>query len=167
MNIQENPFLTRICFEEQIIENELFSVVRDAEPIVADHFLFYTKAVHPSIADSPYDKAIELIEAFVQMVGKPYAYFERGRASFCTSMNGVQHGHGHLVPKFTADMSGLFPFGPVQCFENLYLAYEACSKSNGQYLLWGNVGGVFYVIENVEQMPKRTIRNSVQKYVNP
>lgn len=164
MNTQENPFLTRICFEEQVIENDLFSVVRDADPIVDDHFLFYSKAVHPSIADSPYDKGIELIEAFVQQIGKPYAYFERGRASFCTSMNGVQHGHGHLIPQFSSNMAELFPFGEVRCYDTLALAYQACSMSPGQYLLWGNVGREFYVIENVEQMPKRTIRNTVRMF---
>ena len=100
---------------------------------------------------------------FTDTVEKPYAYFERGRASFCTSMNGVLHAHGHLVPTFLSDMSQLFPYGKVIRCAGLEQAYRHV-KSQGQYLLWGNLGDEFFVIQDVEEMPKRAIRTAIQHY---
>lgn len=159
---QENPFLTRIIYEPQLIESDSFGIVKDIDPIVPKHYLFYVKEQYPSIADSDIASAATFLEKdFLTLIKEPYAYFERGRASFCTSMNGVLHGHGHLVPIFCENLSGLFPFGEELCFPSLKEAYEACAK-DGQYLLWGNLGEQFYLIRNVEQMPKRTIRNTVR-----
>ena len=101
-----NPFLTRIIFEPQLVENEYFGVVADIDPIVEGHYLFYSKKWLPSIADCDIAQATTFLQdVFACAMDKPYAYFERGRASFCTSMNGVLHAHGHLVPAFLADMS--------------------------------------------------------------
>ena len=163
---QENPFLTRIIYEPQLIENDNFGIVADIDPIVPKHYLFYTKKQFPSIADCDTAAAADFIEKrFLSLVGEPYAYLERGRASFCTSMNGVLHGHGHMVPVFSEYLSGLFPYGEEKCFPSLKAAYAACGIE-GQYLLWGNLGGCFYLIQHVEQMPKRTIRHTIGSFVN-
>ncbi len=162
-----NPFLTRIIFEPQIAENKLFGVVNDIDPIVPNHYLFYTKIQRPSIADCDIEQAVDFLEnCFSQAIPAPYAYFERGRASFCTSMNGVLHGHGHLIPYFLKDMSSLFPYGVIEEFNSLSDAYHSIMDS-GQYLLWGNLGEKFFLIRNVEQLPKRTIRNTVRQYNTP
>lgn len=163
---QENPFLTRIIYEPQLVENEAFGIVADIDPIVPKHYLFYVKEQFPSIADSNITAAVDFLEKqFMPLIGEHYAYFERGRASFCTSMNGVLHGHGHLVPAFSHELSGIFPFGEELCFSSLQEAYEACGD-NGQYLLWGHLGGEFYLIQHVEQMPKRTIRHTIRNISN-
>lgn len=161
---QENPFLTRIIYESQLLEDDCFGIVRDVDPIVPDHYLFYSKAWLPSIADCDTTAASRFLEnRFAGMIEQPYAYFERGRASFCTSMKGVLHGHGHLVPEFTEELSTLFPYGIVEEYPSLSEAYGAID-SKGQYLLWGNLGKQFYLIRNVEELPKRTIRNTIQSY---
>ena len=117
---QKNPFLTRIRFEEQYCQNELFSIVADIDPIVNGHYMLYAKECIPSIADCNYENAASFIrEVFEHKVNMSYAYFERGRASFCTSMQGVKHGHGHLVPCFTDHMSDIFPYGKVEIYESL------------------------------------------------
>lgn len=156
-----NPFLTKIVFEPQLLENEFFGVVDDIEPITEGHYLFYSKKWLPSIADCDIPEVVSFLENdFSKKIQKAYAYLERGRASFCTSMNGVLHGHGHLVPVFAEDMSSAFPYGDIETYETLELAYKAVPKK-GQYLLWGNLGNCFYLIKNVEQLPKRVIRNTV------
>lgn len=163
---QENPFTTRIIYEPQVLEDDSFGIVADIDPIVSNHYLFYVKEQHPSIADTDITAATAFLEdQFVSHVERPYAYFERGRASFCTSMQGVLHGHGHLVPVFSNNLSGLFPYGEEQCFSSLKEAYDAISNK-GQYLLWGNLGGAFFLIQNVEEMPKRTIRHTIRKFSN-
>ena len=161
---QDNPFLTKIVFEPQFVENDLFGVVTDIDPIVPEHYMLYTKLYQPSLADCDTAAMTSFIETdFLTKVSKPYAYFERGRASFCTSMNGVQHGHGHLVPAFTEEMEHLFPYGIVECYDSLQEAY--CHiQTQGQYLLWGNLGNKFYVLQNVEALPKRTIRNTIKEF---
>lgn len=167
MNVQQpNPFLTRIIFEPQFVQDSSFGVVPDVDPIVPGHYLFYSKQWLPSIADCDAAKArIFLRDGFTPKVDCPYAYFERGRASFCTSMNGVLHAHGHLVPAFLEDMSQLFPYGEVKRCSSMEEAYRLV-EAQGQYLLWGNLGEDFFVIQDVEQLPKRTIRNTIRSYVN-
>ena len=161
---QPNPFLTKIIFEPQLIEDEFFGVVKDIDPIVDGHYLFYSKKWLPSVADCDIVRATSFLQVvFTDTVEKPYAYFERGRASFCTSMNGVLHAHGHLVPTFLSDMSQLFPYGKVIRCAGLEQAYRHV-KSQGQYLLWGNLGDEFFVIQDVEEMPKRAIRTTIQHY---
>lgn len=163
---QKNPFLTRIIYEPQHLENECFGVVPDIEPIVPEHYLFYSKIWLPSIADCDIEVAVDFLEnQFTKTVKKPYAYFERGRASFCTSMKGVLHGHGHLVPVFTKELASLFPYGEIEEYPSLMDAYHAVDVE-GQYLLWGNLGGNFYLIRNVECLPKRTIRNTIRSFMN-
>lgn len=158
-----NPFLTKIIFEPQLAENEFFGIVADIDPIVPEHYMLYTKVCRPSMADCDTDAMAAFIEAdFVSQMLKPYAYFERGRASFCTSMNGVQHGHGHLVPAFTTGMEKLFPYGAAECYASIQEAYRHINPQ-GQYLLWGNLGKEFYVLQNVEALPKRTIRNTIRE----
>lgn len=46
---QPNPFLTRIIFEPQLVENESFGVVADIDPIVEGHYLFYSKSGYPRL----------------------------------------------------------------------------------------------------------------------
>lgn len=163
----ENPFLTKIIFERQLCENEKFGIVPDAEPMVDGHYLFYLKEYLPSVADGNIVEAAQFIEnIFPQHVdNRQYAYFERGRASFCTSMNGVIHGHGHLVPSFMEDMSALFPYGDVKTYSDMKSAFENVPQ-DGQYLIWGNLKGEFYVLENASGLPKRTIRHTIEKYHN-
>ena len=167
MTQQPNPFLTRIIFEPQLAENESFGVVADIDPIVEGHYLFYSKKWLPSIADCDTVQAVAFLrDVFADAVDESYAYFERGRASFCTSMNGVLHAHGHLIPAFLADMSELFPYGQIEYCPSLEQAYRMVN-TQGQYLLWGNLGEEFFVIQNVEELPKRTIRNTIRSCQNP
>ena len=163
MDVQQpNPFLTRIIFEPQFVEDSSFGVVPDVDPIVPGHYLFYSKQWLSSIADCDVAKAgIFIREKFARKVDCPYAYFERGRASFCTSMNGVLHAHGHLIPVFLQDMSQLFLYGEVRRCPSLEEGYRVI-ETKGQYLLWGNLGGEFFVIQDVEELPKRTIRNTIR-----
>lgn len=167
MTQQPNPFLTKIIFELQLVENEHFGVVEDIDPIIEGHYLFYSKKWLPSIADCDLAQATAFLQkSFTDVIGKPYAYFERGRASFCTSLNGVLHAHGHLVPAFLTDMSQMFSCGKVECCLDLEQAYQLV-KTQGQYLLWGNLGDKFFVIQNVEELPKRMIRNTIRSYQSP
>lgn len=161
-----NPFLTKIIFEPQAAENESFGIVADIDPVVPGHYMLFSKQWHKSIADCDFEAAVQLAEEkFPQVADKPYAYFERGRASFCTSMDGVVHGHGHLVPAFVQDMSELFPFGAVERYPSMLEAYRHINAED-QYLLWGNLGKEFFVLQNAQSLPKRTIRKTIQSYTN-
>ncbi len=161
----ENPFFTKIIFEEQYCQNDLFSVVQDIDPIVPGHYMIYSREWLPSLADCDYSDMARFIEgAFAEKVKIPYTYFERGRASFCTSMQGVKHGHGHLVPQFTNYLADIFPYGKVEKYESMEEAYRQVA-TDGQYLIWGNVGEEFYIINGVEDIPKRAIRNTIRSYV--
>lgn len=160
--MNSNPFFTKIMFEPQLCQNSLFSVVADIDPIVPGHFMIYSRQWLPSIADCDFQNALTFLEdVFLSEVGRPYAYFERGRASFCTSMQGVQHGHGHLVPRFTDCMDGLFTYGTVEVYDSLAEAYQHVAE-DGQFLIWGNIGMKGYLINGVEDIPKRAIRNTIQ-----
>ena len=162
-----NPFLTKIIYEQQLCENEKFGIVPDAEPMIEGHYLFYLKEYMPSVSDCDIPQMVQFVErTFPKYVDNTkYAYFERGRASFCTSMNGVIHGHGHLVPAFMDNMSALFPYGTEKKFRDMKSAYESVPKT-GQYLLWGNLGEEFYLLEDVVELPKRIIRHTIERYHN-
>lgn len=160
----ENPFLTKIMFEEQYCQDDLFSVVQDIDPIVFGHYMIYSREWQPSLADCDYSNMVRFIEGpFTRKAKIPYTYFERGRASFCTSMQGVKHGHGHLVPRFTDRLANVFPYGKVEKYENMEDAYRHVT-TDGQYLIWGNIGEEFYIINGVEEIPKRAIRNTIRTY---
>ena len=51
-----NPFLTKIKFEEQYCQSELFSIVADIDPIVEGHYMIYSNKCIPSIADGNFVK---------------------------------------------------------------------------------------------------------------
>ena len=165
MNTQQpNPFLTKIIFEPQLMEHESFGIVTDIDPIVDGHYLFYSKQCLPSMADCNITQVVTFLEdKFIGSVNSPYAFFERGRASFCTSMNGVIHAHGHLIPMFLQDLSHLFPYGKIESAPSMAQAYHLV-KPQGQYLLWGNLGKEFFVLQEADNLPKRTIRNTIRRY---
>lgn len=162
--MNSNPFLTKIMFEPQLCQNNLFSVVADIDPIMSGHYMVYSRQWLPSIADCDFQNALDFLnDTFLLKAGRPYAYFERGRASFCTSMQGVQHGHGHLVPQFTENMADLFPYGMVETYDSLSEAYRHVVKDR-QFLIWGNLNMEGYLINGVEYIPKRAIRNTIRAY---
>ena len=158
---ENNPFFSKIMYEEQFCQNDCFGVVADADPITAGHYMIYSKIFKPSVADCDYLNAATFIrEAFLPKVEVPYAYFERGRASFCTSMQGVKHAHAHLVPRFADYMEALFPYGTALRHSSMEDAYRNAPKE-GEYLIWGNMDGPFYLINHPEEIPKRAIRNTI------
>ena len=80
-------------------------------------------------------------------------------------MNGVIHGHGHLVPAFQEDMVSFFPYGIVETYYDMKSAYGNVPKE-GQYLIWGNLNEKFYLLKDVSELPKRVIRHTVERYHN-
>ena len=132
---ENNPFFSKIMYEEQFCQNDCFGIVADADPITAGHYMIYSKIFKPSVADCDYLNAATFIrEAFLPKVEVPYAYFERGRASFCTSMQGVKHAHAHLVagvPHLTEDEEiGILRHVGLGDFAGQYRAHEPARADN-------------------------------------
>jgi hypothetical protein len=116
-----------------------------------------------SFADYDYSGLEQFLnhEFLCRIKNAEYMFFERGRASFCTSMNGVIHGHGHLIPYIgDDDLLNMFPFENVRIYNSLAQAYAAVSKT-GEYMVWGIVGDLYYVCDQIKDIPKRLIRSAV------
>jgi len=164
---QDNLFLEKIVFEPAICKDENFCVVDDINPIIPGHLLLFPLIQASSFADCSINQLISFFDTFFSKVkeNKGYMLFERGRANFCSSFNGVVHAHGHLIP--SALCSGVtFDVGTIIKYESLREALEAIpSKSKEEYLLWGDVQGKFNLIYPLSLAPKRMIRNTLTKTI--
>ena len=159
-----NPFLTSIIREPCICKNSHYSIVEDKEPITAGHYMVFSNHVIPSFADTdPKMLSSFLRDVFSKHTQSEYSYFERGRASFCTSMNGVVHAHGHLLPKFSEKIENIFQTNNIKKHKSLVAAYKDI-PSNVEYLIWGNLNENFYTIYPLVDIPKRIIRTATMKY---
>ena len=163
-NHVKNPFLTRIYFESKICQSELFSIVADKDPVTEGHYMPFCNESKTSFADADFEAyALFLEKTFVDNIGEPYSYFERGRASFCTSLDGVIHAHGHLVPGKLDNVEKIFSNYAVNKHCSLLEAYKNIPTKE-EYLLWGNLGDCFFTVCPLIDAPKRMIRSEIGKY---
>lgn len=157
----KNPFLGRILAEPYLCTSKDFHVVRDRCPVTEGHYLLFTKAQVPSLADTD----LGLLHKFVrdkltEHLGEDYNLIERGRALTCTSFE-VVHAHAHMVPAGCSKAINQ-SLGRVRSykFESLKNALSSIEKDKS-YLLWGQLGGCFEVAYGIEDLPKRFIRNLI------
>ena len=156
--------IENILKEKSLIESDYFHVLRDAEPICDDHILILPKVSSPSFADCSINVRLQ----FHQMLDKyfvdsKYLFFERGRASFCTSFSGSVHAHCHLVKSdfFKEDLLDLLKNDTSAAnVNNLESAFQE-TKSNGEYLVFGQLKGSCFVSYPFAKNVKRYIRKSL------
>ena len=157
-----NIFLEKIILEEKMCYNSKFSVVKDADPIIDNHFLLFPNFEAFSLADVNADDVINFLNTSLsQYLGnRKYMLLERGRASFCTSLDGIIHAHAHIVPT-VENVEELFDLTGINVHENILDALNSILPDE-QYLLWGQLDGKFYTVQPLLDVPKRIIRNSVR-----
>jgi hypothetical protein len=95
MDIDKEP-IARILNEAPLIENVTYHVVKDRDPITSEHFLCVAKHYSASTADTA--KVEDVIALFEQINEQtPILFYERGRATFCTSEFTTAYDHFHLI----------------------------------------------------------------------
>lgn len=92
-----NNIIRNILNEKPIVEDDLFHLVRDKDPICPDHYLIFPKHECGSLAELSIDKRAYLNALISSMFSKEFLFFERGNVSFCTSMNAPTYAHGHIL----------------------------------------------------------------------
>lgn len=155
MNATLKPYDTSIARIEQILtEPSVFSnddihIVRDADPITTGHFLAFSKPDFSSFADhAAIDSCLSAIYEAEFFQGRDWLFFERGRAPFCTSLNGPHRAHIHLIPKDELDSDVLVNLCKECSAEFIGSPSDALrhkSHSTEQYMCFGEIGKSGYV----------------------
>ena len=150
----------RLFVEQRLYDDDLFFVVRDAEPVVPEHLLIISKLPIASLADAPHGavgEAVKRAAATLQLDG--VWLFERGRAPFCTTMGADHRAHGHLVPS-TMGSSVTFPVAS-SVFADIDSGLAGARTLRGQYLLWGGCAGPIRLATVAETTEKRLVRHAL------
>ncbi len=152
----ENP-IERIQSESPVIKNDKYHIVYDGDPITFKHLLCVGKSTATSVKDA--DDPEDVNNLFKELTSDEFGFFyERGRASFCTSEFAPAHNHFHVV-------AGL---DEIQTFEKLRKLFggqlaktlgEAIkfAPTRGEYVIFGS-GQCGFAVASVKNPPKRALR---------
>lgn len=157
-----NDAVDRIMSEEALIENDTFHIVQDAQPLTRSHILAVSKSDTLSVVDGQIvQEALKFCEEFS---GDNSFFYERGRASFCTSGFTNPHAHFHLVTGLDNDKT----FGKmtkrlnVNMYSSLEDAYRAIG-SFGEYCVFGS-SKLGFAVYSGTAVGKRFFRSCAQSY---
>jgi hypothetical protein len=155
-----NPYLNRLMQEDYLATSSKLRIVKDAKPLLSEHYLVFATIEAESFADIEKEELSEFLSSVVPGCFKEdYLLVERGRSKSCTG-GGLTHAHGHLVPakyrgQITRHFSGMFG-GLNQC-EN---AQEALSSvpSMMPYLLITEPGKDAQLTTNPDGFGRHIVR---------
>jgi len=142
--------ITKILSEPTLLENGKTHVVYDIDPIAKNHLLSFTTVTSNSFADTP-DAALcfdEITKSHLLGL-KNWLFFERGRAPFCTSLNGPHRAHLHLIPKTELSpdtVQLLAKRSYATCYSSSLEALSKLKETTEEYLLFGELGGSCYAL---------------------
>jgi hypothetical protein len=154
LSVAENPFTGRILAEPAIFSGASFRIVEDKDPVAAGHLLLFATDSRASLADTDVLELCAFLTEFQSHIRKSNkcVLVERGRASFCSSFDGVIHAHAHILEC----RDGIGWIGGTR-FHNLAEALQQVGSS-GEYLLMGYLGGEFEILYPFEAREKRVAR---------
>lgn len=157
-----NDTILGILRERPLFADDFFHIVKDKEPLCPDHYIVLPKSECSSLADLDATKRAHLQQLLsLEKPFKEYGFFERGNASFCSSINAPPHAHAHLVPLryFETDVTTRMLQGhervDVDCLsDGLALAQKAT-----EYLFVGRLGFEWSFVSPFASPTKRYIRS--------
>lgn len=132
--------------EPAVYSDDNIHVVNDATPIAPMHLLVVSKFNVPSFSDFPdTGKFLISMKRLVEDIGETnLLFFEKGRESFCTSMQSSHHAHGHLFRESELDTKLFNAFsrtGASIRFKSLEDAMQALRTTKTKYLIYGHIKG--------------------------
>jgi hypothetical protein len=150
LDIADNA-VQRILRERPVRNDEIYHIVFDRAPIGHEHFLAVNKCTSPSVKDTrEIERVVAIFENITCDTG-PF-FFERGRATFCTSGFTDAHEHFHVIGgldnavTFEALLDAL-GLQSERCFRTIDEAYRYAPES-GEYCLFGSSSTGFAVSGN-------------------
>lgn len=156
--------IARIFQEASLVRCSSLHVVRDREPICRDHYLALPATPARSFADlAAVAPGTTPNEAAFELGLQRWLWFEKGRASFCTSMQTEAHAHSHILPRtaFASDtVSALATDACASRFGDFQVALAAARTQTGSYLLFGSDLGDWFLVQPPSRLllEKRFIR---------
>ena len=91
--------IDKIFNEEPLVQNESFHIVKDKNPICPLHLMAFHKERPKSLSLVQNETFNRLLESIHQFYNNDFYFFERGNASFCTSISETTCSHIHFLPK--------------------------------------------------------------------
>lgn len=149
--------INKIFNEPTVFENSNFQVVYDEYRICPNHILAFSKKQHKGFNSHSLDEANDLIESVKDYYNQEFYFFERGNASFCTSIDGPICSHLHFVPKenFTDNtLSDLVALTKADLLEQ----DVALPETTKEYFFFGDSNNKYFSILNSKPQ-KRFLRN--------
>jgi hypothetical protein len=157
--------ISKILSEPTMLHDDNFHIVSDIDPIIPGHVLCVAKTPVAGMLDIGATSIKKLLENLERSALFPngVAFIERGRAPFCTSLNGPHRGHGHFFP-----LEHLVENWQEALFEDVggFVAgdlseFDAEAGLSGEYLLFGSTRSGFVYRRNVVLPEKRFIRRRI------
>lgn len=154
--------IPRIMREAVCLESDSYHIVKDRDPISANHFLAVSKTQSASTKDT--DNVDHVVEIFSKITAdRPGFYFERGRASFCTSGFSHPYDHFHIVIGLNnpRTFENLFRslFGEI--YPDISSAYQNVPEF-GEYFVFGSAETGFAVTAT-KAAEKQIFRKNAEK----
>ena len=148
--------IDKIFTENRLLDNSSFVIVEDKFPICQNHLLaFCSNRSRSSMMKHP-DELMELFNDVGNYFDEPFYFFERGNASFCTSINGPFCAHLHFFPKSSFKSSLLHEL--IIDLEPIKLNTTSNHNNKKEYFLFGDQYSLYYK-ELDTSPPKRYLRN--------
>lgn len=145
-------------FEEQVVSsNEHFLIVNDIDPICDRHILAFSRrrcSAFLGHRDSEIDQLFFDMNSFFC---EPFLFFERGNASFCTSIDGPICAHIHFFPKKEFNPLTLLHLVEISRAQEIVID-KSTEVGSGEYLCFGNQDKMFYSVPQ-GNLEKRYLRN--------
>lgn len=150
----------RIMQEPAVEEDSYFHIVRDAQPLAPFHLLSVAREKTPSVADASLSYQAEKI--FNKHASDGAFFFERGRASFCTSGFATAHAHFHIVKGIdnVRTFEQLTSKAQPNRFHSLHEAYAALDDMD-EYCVFGSAETGYAAFLN-KVIGKRFFRTSIK-----
>lgn len=151
----------RILCEKPICSDNHFHIVWDRNPVTSFHLLAMNKIKTPSVLDGGHIENVWSL--FKEHDVKQPFYFERGRASFCTSGFTASQGHFHIVGLLdnVRTFENLRKDQSVQVYFDLVEAYQKVPLI-GEYCVFGSAVTGFAVVQS-PRLGKQFFRRAVVK----
>lgn len=155
-----NDAYLRIMSETAVVKDSYFHIVNDAQPLADFHLLAVARARFPSVVDAELHDQAEKI--FTHYAEAGAFFFERGRASFCTSGFAAPHAHFHIVNGIdnVATFGNLTQTMKCNRFDSLKDAYKSLVRL-GEYCVFGS-DEFGYAAFSSKVVGKRLFRTSIE-----
>jgi len=143
--------IDKIYEEESVLNDNIFHIVRDKHPICHNHLMAMSKKRVSGSAKLEMEYHNQLFKKILHFYEGDFYFFERGNASFCTSLHEESCSHIHFIPSLYFDPSLVSLL--IEETDKIGIAFEKIQNIESEYFYFGcSTNSFFY---QLKEKPKK------------